>query len=213
MSRLIFVLIAIGLVVAVHYVPYAAIPFTWLSSFFHEFSHALATLLTGGSVERIASVSIDRVDALMQGGWTPLVAFAGFTGAMLLGLGVFYTARLSQFHSSRLIAGILVLICLASLVLWVRHTRAIVFVLGWALLLGLSLQPWRPAVLRWLLKFSGVYVIVDNAMRAIPSFALYYHHDGDVLARYTPVPIWGWAGMWLLLATVLLWQASSPRAK
>lgn len=68
-------------------------PLKILVVFFHEFSHALAVWLTGGSVLEFDVVAQQGGHVISQGGVGFLIVSAGYLGSLLCGVGLYALAR------------------------------------------------------------------------------------------------------------------------
>ncbi len=82
--------------------PLVSIPFNWLESYFHEISHGLAAILTGGKVLRIQLFANGAGLCTTQGGISFVISFAGYAGATLWGWGksfLEYTGRNKSTHT------------------------------------------------------------------------------------------------------------------
>ncbi len=63
-------------------------PFKIFTTLIHELCHAIAALLTGGSIEGVR-LNLDGSGAtLHRGGWMPLIASAGYVGTTAAGLAL-----------------------------------------------------------------------------------------------------------------------------
>ena len=78
---------------AVSYAPVVHVPFEWLEAYFHEISHGLAALLSGGSVESIKLRTDGSGVCFTRGGSRFFILFAGYTGAVLWGLLIYLSAK------------------------------------------------------------------------------------------------------------------------
>ena len=89
-------MVATAIVVACMFIPYgylAVYPFRLFNTFVHEAGHAVATVITGGYVESMV-VNLDTSGyVLRRGGWTPLVASAGYLGSILAGAALLFAGR------------------------------------------------------------------------------------------------------------------------
>ncbi len=74
------------------HLPYVSVPFKWLESYFHELSHALATLLSGGIVNHIQLFPNGAGFCFSQGGWPLLIGFSGYLGAAFWGCLLYHLA-------------------------------------------------------------------------------------------------------------------------
>ncbi|GEM_PF-5819162 len=100
----------------------------------HELSHALAALLTGGSVERITIDSRIGGMAVTRGGWLWVVVSSGYLGSMLLGGAIFLLSLRARM--SVMLAAVTGVIVLLVTLLFVRNSFGVIFgiVFGGALL-------------------------------------------------------------------------------
>lgn len=182
--------------------PLIQIPFKWLESYFHELSHGLATLMTGGSVSHIQLFPNGAGLCFSQGGWPVIIGFSGYFGAALWGFLLFMLATSSRgIRASYALLGAGVLLTIA---LWGRDLLTIVILL---VLAGLFLLP---------LKLNGkpffnmglrimALMIMLNAL-ASPTYLLGIGGRGDaaMLASQTWIPGWIWVAIWLLFSGWML---------
>jgi len=184
-------------------IPIVHWPFSWLETFFHEFSHGLAALLTGGEVQRIVLHWNGSGLCYYAGGWRIAVAFAGYLGAVLWGAVIYLGARIAG-RSSRWLAAAVLLIILISGVLWARDliTIAILSIISGVLYLSCRYVLGR--VFPRLMEFAGIFVLV-SAMRA-PLNLVDGRHSGDgaALADLTYLPEIFWVIIWWVIALSVL---------
>ncbi|MDQ2091113.1 M50 family metallopeptidase [Marimonas arenosa] len=72
------------------------LPLKMLVVFFHEFSHLLTALLTGGSPEALTLTPHQGGMVLSRGGNRFLILSSGYLGSLLIGLAIFLTALSSR---------------------------------------------------------------------------------------------------------------------
>ncbi|MCF1458054.1 MAG: M50 family metallopeptidase [Shewanella sp.] len=187
--------------------PYISVPFQWLESFFHELSHALATLVTGGDVSHIQLFSSGAGYCYASGGWPVLIGFAGYGGAALWGYLMYNMATQPRWiKASYAFLGTLVA---ASLLLWARDMLTIAILLA---LSALFYLPLRLAANQWLLMLLRVMslMIMLNAMSSpFALVGLEGEGDAQLLADLTWVPGPIWIALWLLasaLALLMTWR-------
>lgn len=181
------------------FLPLIHIPFSWVMTLFHELSHGLAALLTGGRVEKITLNLLGGGLCHTRGGIRFVVLHAGYIGAVLFGILLYEMAdTLSRRHTS-MIAGALAGLCGLTAVLYGRDilTWVILGVLAAVFVSVMKLQERRLA--RWALQFMGMYVLLD-ALRA-PLHLLDGRHygDGAKLADLTGIPELIWVALWLAI--------------
>jgi hypothetical protein len=188
-------------------------PFRLLVVLMHESGHAAATLLVGGSVDRIqiapneGGVTLSRYFPSL---WRQVVVTsAGYVGSTVSGCVLLWVAARSRAGRWPLVAlagwtGIVAL-------LWVRDGFTLLFVGGAAFVLGLVAR-FGPVLLRrgllvFLATFSVSYALYDIKDDLL-HFASRGPSDAEALAHATYIPaiVWGvgWAVVSLALVAVTL---------
>lgn len=180
-------------------------PLKILVVFFHELSHGVAAILTGGRIVEIQVVKEQGGLCLTQGGSRFLTLTAGYLGSELWGGAALVHAARTRLD--RLASTVLGAIILIATVLWVRPLLAFGF---WfhlgagAAILGLGLLLPEKAN-EWFLKIFGLtsclYVVADIWSDTIARSGLV--SDARMLAQMTHVPTVIWGGVWLVLAVVI----------
>jgi hypothetical protein len=185
-------------------------PFKLFNTFIHEMSHALAALLTGGRVDRFEIYHDGSGVALVRGGWTWIVASAGYLGSALVGgLLLLLTARGVAPRTVLLALGvILAIMCL----LFVRNPFGIVT----GLLLVAALIA---AATRLEPRWSGgllLFLTVQMCLKALDSLWDLLRissslrdraTDAQIMQQATGVPSLVWALLWSAVALLILWQS------
>ncbi|HEX9605412.1 MAG TPA: M50 family metallopeptidase [Myxococcales bacterium] len=184
-------------------------PFRLLVVLMHESGHAAATLLVGGSVDRIqvkpdeAGVTLGRIVPSM---WRQIVvSSAGYVGSTVSGCVLLWIAARSR-------AGRWPLLALAAwtglvAILWVRDGFTLLFVGGAALALGMVAR-YGPSLLRrallvFLATFSVSYALYDIKDDLL-HLASRGPSDAVALARLTFIPAVVWGAGWGLLSLGLV---------
>ncbi|WP_432653806.1 M50 family metallopeptidase [Shewanella jiangmenensis] len=191
------------LAAVVTYIPYLGVPFKWLESFFHELSHALATLISGGVVSHIALFPNGAGLCYSAGGSPVLIGFAGYSGAALWGLLLYMMA--SSAKGIRLSFALLGVLVMLALLFFARDmlTIAILLVLGGLFFLPLKLAaaPWLTALLR----FMAMIVLLNAIKSPTYLWGLDGQGDAELLSGLIWVPAFVWIGLWLAIASACLW--------
>src|SRR5258707_9768984 len=166
-GKLLFALLAAAVVGVLFWNTWPIYPFKLLVVLMHESGHAAATLLTGGSVERIAispneggvTYSLYPPSLLRQ----IVISSAGYVGSTVSGCVLLWIAARSKEGRWPLIA--LAAWCALVTVLYVRDGFTLIFVGGCALALGLLARFGAPllrrGVLVFLAAFSCCYALYD----------------------------------------------------
>ena len=175
-------------------------PLKLLVVFFHELSHGLAALATGGAIERIEMVAAQGGLCVTRGGSRFLVLVAGYLGSMLWGALLLVLAARTDLD--RALTVLLGLLMTAVALLWVRPLIGFGFafcVLGGVLLVAAGATLPRgvnDAVLKLIGLVSCLYAVPD-----VVSDVLVRRHlrsDAVLLAELTGVPALAWGVLWIV---------------
>ncbi|GLP96508.1 M50 family metallopeptidase [Paraferrimonas sedimenticola] len=185
--------------------PIIGIPFNWLETFFHEASHALATVATGGSVQSMQLEPNGAGLVMSLGGWKPVIAFSGYAGAALWGSAILIVAASPRM--AKPICAVVLLLLLTSLVFWSRDLLTLLIVLGLMLLFCLPLRWQSHQTLGLILQLVGMTVLL-NALKS-PWVLLLPGTQGDahLLAQLTLIPAFVWVIIWFGLALWCLYRS------
>jgi hypothetical protein len=175
---------------------------------FHELSHALAAVLTGGEVESIG-LSIDQGGHTQtRGGFRFLILNAGYLGSLLWGVALLAAAR--RPNTVRAVAFALAFVLLVTSVLYIRPVVGFGFLFSLLAAAGVAaLARYAPAHvtaggMKGLGVFSVLYALLDirdDVFRA-GSAAL---SDATMLSQATGVPSLVWGVAWLGAGGGVLW--------
>ena len=185
--------------------PLVSIPFNWLESYFHEISHGIAAILTGGNVLRIQLFANGAGLCTTQGGIGFVISFAGYSGATLWGWGIYKLASAHQKAAQGFSVLIFVLL-VCSIVLWGRDllTWFILGVLAALFLLTIKLK--KIHYLQRLMQLFGLLILLNSL--SSPSYLLDGRHlgDGAALASMTFIPEIIWIAIWFAIALLALYS-------
>lgn len=180
------------------------LPLKILTVFLHEVSHALATVLTGGSVE---SLTIDPRQGGMvvsRGGNRFVILSAGYCGSLLIGVMLFIVAVRTDLD--RLFLALLGAMTLLVTALYVRTLFALgfgilsgVLMIGAARYLGHALND---LALRLIGLTSMIYVPLDIFSDTIARSWL--RSDARMLAEEFGGPTLFWGGAWLAISLIVI---------
>jgi len=184
-------------------------PFKLLVVLMHESGHAAATLLVGGSVDRIA-VSPDEGGVTFSR-YPPgllrqiVISSAGYVGSTVSGCVLLWTAARARLGRWPLLA--LAAWTTAVTVLYVRDGFTFLFVGAAALALGLVARFGAPLLRRGLLVFLATFSC-SYALYDIKDDLLHFtssgKSDADALAHATLIPAIVWGAAWGLLSILLV---------
>jgi hypothetical protein len=203
-SRALWVIAAIAIVICYFWQSAALIPLKILVVFFHESSHALATILSGG---KVLSMQVDpqqggAVQSL--GGWPFLIVSAGYLGSLVIGALLLVLAAHSK--HDRWILAALGLMMLVLTVVYVRNGFGLFFGLSGALIL-IGMAAWLPAAISdFALKLIGIvsmlYVPLDIISDTLERSHL--HSDARILAELTFGGPRLWGLLWLAISAAVI---------
>ncbi len=187
-------------------VPIINLPLVWFQTFFHELSHMLVALLTGGEVFSLKLFWTGAGVCRVRGGVFVLIFAAGYLGAPIWGgwlynIGKDSTSRELALYKIR----ILMILLIMSTILWVRDGNTLLiigFMLGILSLVALHID--SPDS-RLFIRFCGIYVMLN----AIHSPLYLYSHkipwdDGVALAQLTDLPKFLFIALWCAFALIAL---------
>ncbi|MCH2037496.1 MAG: M50 family metallopeptidase [Rickettsiales bacterium] len=193
----------------VSFIPFVGIPFLWMMTFFHEISHGLAALVTGGSVKRI-ELNLDGSGlCVYAGGIRFIVAIAGYLGAVLCGMAIYMSASSMDKKRADHIAIFLTVLVVVSAVLWARDlvTWIIMIIMSVVLISVVKLK--NSVIDQFLMKFIGIYVLLDAVRAPLHLLDGRSIGDGADLAEITFIPEIVWVIFWLscgLYGLYFLWK-------
>jgi len=185
--------------------PLVSIPFNWLESYFHEISHGIAAIFTGGNIVRIQLFANGAGLCTTQGGIAFVISFSGYAGATLWGWGIYKLAGAHQ-RAAQVFSVLIFVLLVSSLVFWGRDllTWFILAILAIIFLLTIKLQ--KIHYLQRLMQFFGLLILLNSL--SSPSNLLDGRHlgDGAALASMTFVPEIIWVLIWFSIALLALYS-------
>lgn len=201
----------LGAAFIVSYLPLIHIPFSWIMTFFHEISHGIAALLTGGSIEKIELHLRGSGLCYTRGGVRFLILHAGYIGAVLWGIILYRMAGgIKPKRTNILALSFAALIALSA----IFYSRDVITWVIMLILLALSLSILKlknATLMRWALKFIGLYVLLDGIRAPLHLIDGRHYGDAASLADLTLVPEMVWVGIWFatgLIGVFYLWKSN-----
>lgn len=175
-------------------------PLRLLVVFFHELSHGLAAVFTGGKIVSLTLSSDEGGLATTQGGNLFLIISAGYVGSLLFGVALFLIALRSR--ADRLAVAALGLCMLLIAALYIRDGFPLVFC-GLTALILLLIARFLPVevndlTLRIVGLASMIYVPQDIISDTITRAHLL--SDARMLANEFGGATVLWGGAWLLIS-------------
>jgi len=198
-----FLLLIAGIVIK--NLPLVSIPFNWLESYFHEVSHGIAAIVTGGHIVRIQLFANGAGLCTTQGGISFVISFAGYAGATLWGWGIYKVASSHQ-RVAQIFSILILALLISSIIFWGRDplTWFILVVLAVIFLLTIKLQ--KINYLQRLMQLFGLLILLNSL--SSPSYLLDGRHlgDGAALASMTFIPEIIWVVIWFSIALLALYS-------
>ena len=200
------ILILAGLITGIFVLwPYPVLyPLKLLVVFFHESSHALMTVTTGGSVKALVVNPMEGGHVISVGGNRFLTLTAGYLGSLIWGAVIYLMAVRTMFDKSIMI--LLGLAVLAISAFFVRELFALAFtgIVGIALILsGWKLHAEiNDLILRVIGMTNLIYVPYDIYSDTIARSEL--RSDAFMMAEEFGGATWLWGGVWLVMSLILV---------
>jgi Peptidase M50B-like len=191
-------------------------PFKLFTTWVHETSHALMTVLVGG---RVTAVTIGPDTSGLTHGLVPasrvargLVASAGYLGAALVGCLLMAATRVER-RARNILYGVGAFMLL-TVVVWMRNVFGVVVVLAWGLALVTMARRRMANALRFLLSLLAVQVALNSVYDIRVLFLVNGPSDAATMARLFLLPAWFWAATWMLMSVAMLgWTLWSTRGR
>jgi hypothetical protein len=202
--------LAIAVSLLVSLTPWAGVllyPFKLFTTWVHEGSHALMTVLVGGRVTSItiapdtSGLTLSLVPASRVAGG--LVTSAGYLGAAVVGCLLMAATRIEKWAQVILLT--LGALMLFTLVIWMRNLFGIAVVLAWGVALMTLARKGTGNAARFLLSLLAIQVAL-NAVYDIRVLFLVDRGGSDAvtMARLFLLPAWMWATAWMLTSVAML---------
>lgn len=203
-----FLLIA---AIFVRQLPLVSIPFNWLESYFHEISHGIAALFTGGNIVRIQLFANGAGLCTTQGGTAFVISFLGYAGATFWGWGIYKVASAHQ-RAAQVFSIVMLVLLTSSLVFWVSDLLTTVILLVLAAMFVLTIKTRRLKVLQLLMQFFGLTILLNSLFS--PTYLLDGRDlgDGAALASITLMPELVWVIIWFVLALAALYSLAKAKS-
>jgi len=183
------------------------LPLKILVVFFHELSHAMAAVLSGGKVVSISLSPEQGGLTITRGGSLFWVTTAGYIGSLLIGVALFLLAVRGRRDRAVMAALGATLLLVAAL--YMRESFALLFsVVTGVAMLGSARYfnaKTNDAVLRVIGLTSMGYVPYDILSDTILRSSV--GSDAESLARQFGGAPWFWGGVWLLVSLAVIWWA------
>jgi hypothetical protein len=187
--------------------PFISIPFKWLESYFHEISHGLTALLTGGSIVQIQLFPNGAGLCTTRGGSAFFISLMGYGGAILWGCLIFYLAS-SHRKIAQTFSILLIGLLASSILLWVRDLLTLFIIVVLLILVIAKLKYSSQKYLQTLLQLTGLLVLINSLMSPLYLLDGQAKGDGAALANITYIPEIIWVAIWFIAALFATYRLS-----
>ena len=184
-------------------------PLKLLVVMMHESGHALATLLTGGAVDRItlaANESGSCLSRLPSGTLAQVAVYsAGYVGSALA--GAFLLLATFRFRLRRVVLSAACVWLAVMGVLYAGDGFTLAFCMGTAVVMGLAAKYLPEGGVDMLNLFLATFIALYVAFDLRSDLwhgAAGSVSDAALLANVTPVPSWAWATIWSCVSLLVL---------
>lgn len=190
--------------IIIHQIPIISVPFKWLESYFHEISHGLAAIVTGGRIVRIELFANGAGLCTTIGGVRFVVAFMGYAGATLWGV-LLYALGSSSKKIAILGNGLVLILLALTLLLWVQDLRTSIIIGSLVLLFVIKLKFGQLLALPTIFRLTGLLVLLNSMYSPLYLLDGRSLGDGATLAQITLIPELIWVLVWSVLALASLY--------
>lgn len=190
--------------IIVDFIPFVRQPFLWVETFFHEISHGLMAILTGGKIVSLTLNYDGSGLCVSQGGVSFLISFFGYFGSAVWGLLVYLVADNMKPRSAHIVMGLLIAAFFLVMVLWAENTSTFIILAVMITLFSASFKYADSKALKSLLQFIGIFVLLDAIRSPLALIDGRDRGDGARLADLTFVPELVWIGVWMLSGLSML---------
>lgn len=194
----------------ISYIPLIGLPFIYLSTIFHEISHALVTLITGGEIIEFVLSPNGSGHVISRGGNNFLIAFSGYFGVTIWAILLFQSGRNNHLVQATL--GALILLFSTTLFLWVNNIITAFILVSVIVMLTYFLFKTSMKLITYLTQAIAILVLF-NAIKS-PLYLIDGRDlgDGAMLADLTWLPEIIWVSIWCgwgLLVLYYIWHSSN----
>jgi hypothetical protein len=179
-------------------IPIVSIPFKWFESYFHEISHGLAAVVTGGSIVKIQLFPNGAGLCTTRGGSNFLISFMGYAGAALWGTAIYLVAAMHQ-RVAQILSVLIVILLLCTLIFWLSDLLSFIIIIVLLTIVLLKFKLKNLKYFQYVLQFIGALVLLNSVKS--PWYLVDGRDlgDGAALAQLTGIPEIIWVLIWFAI--------------
>ncbi len=203
MKQRIYFIFLLGLIMACWEYP-ILYPLKLLVVFFHESSHALATVLTGGTVKELVINQQQGGYVISQGGNRFIILSAGYIGSLLWGV-VIYVASVKSHYDKVIMTVLGISIIIITVVLSSSIFSWLFGLLSGGIMLLMAkylAEQYNDFALRLIGLTSMMYAPLDIYSDTISRSHL--QSDAYLLADYTGGTTLLWGSLWIIISVMVI---------
>ena len=184
--------------------------------FLHEVSHAIAAILTGGTIIKM-DIGLDLGGRCeLENGNTFIIALAGYLGSFLFGSFMFYSAYSKKYINLSIISITVIVVLFAVNLITTAAIQILAITFSCGLLISLKYAPeiFTKYVLAVLGLVSCLYVIFDIKEDILDQNAA--NSDATIIASLTGIPEVFWGLLWVCISLIglfLLFKSAYKKTK
>jgi hypothetical protein len=176
-------------------IPLLSTPFNWLESYFHEISHGIAALVTGGKIVNIQLFLSGAGLCTTQGGNDFLITFSGYAGAIVWGALIYAFASQNQ-RVAKVVSYFILALLACTLVLWAKGLLTMIIITVLIILFLLKIRMKQTFYVQKIMQLSGMLVLLNGLFSPWYLFDGRAVGDGARLAELTYLPELFWVVIW-----------------
>ena len=185
----------IAIAAIIRKIPLVSTPFNWLESYFHEISHGIAALITGGKIVNIQLSLSGAGLCTTQGGSDFLITFSGYAGAIFWG-GLIYALASKNQGMARAVSYFILALLAVTILLWAKGLLTMLIIIVLMILFLLKIRMSQSFYVQKALQLSGILVLLNSLFSPWYLFDGRAIGDGARLAELTYLPELFWVILW-----------------
>jgi len=179
-------------------IPIISIPIKWFETYFHEISHGLAAIISGGEIKRIQLFLNGAGLCTTLGGSNFLISFFGYAGAAIWGVVIYSAAGFHQ-RVAQLFSGVVILLLIITIAFWLSDLLSFIIVSILLAVMLLKFKLTKVSYFQWTLQLIGAAVLLNSIKSPLYLLDGRSLGDGAALTQATMIPEIIWVAIWCLL--------------